>query len=513
MTKEEIRLLAESNLEAFIKLVHPGRVLGTCHKDVIKWWTRQDAKSHQILLFPRDHQKSALLAYRVAWEITKNPAIRILYVSATATLATKQLKFIKDILTSDIYMYYWPEMVNKDLSKREKWTETEISVDHPKRKQENIRDSTIFTAGLTTVITGLHADIACLDDTVIEDNAYSNEGRNKVATQASYLASIVGTEGRQYVVGTRYHPKDLYQSFQEMTIEIYDEEGNLKDSDFLYEVYEKPVETRGDGTGEYLWPRTMRSDGKWFGFSQAILAKKKSQYQDLNKFRAQYYNNPNDLSEAPIDPELFQYYDRARIHKEGDKVFFNGTKLNVFASIDFAYSLSNKADSTCVIVVGIDSRNNYYVLDIDRFKTNKISDYFDHILKAHIKWGFRKIRAEITAAQKVIVEDLKDNYIRPNGLALVVEDYRPTGSEGSKEERIEATLQPKYNNRQIWHYKGGMCELLEQELVMKKPPHDDMKDALASCIGICVPPASSHSSYSNKITKNNSNITGKFGWW
>jgi hypothetical protein len=51
-------------------------------------------------------------------------------------------------------------MVNEDEGKREKWTESEISVDHPKRKEEFIRDPTVLAAGLTTtVITGLHFDL------------------------------------------------------------------------------------------------------------------------------------------------------------------------------------------------------------------------------------------------------------------------------------------------------------------------------------------------------------------
>ena len=75
--KDQIREQAEADLESFIRLVHPQRVLGSVHSDVISWWTREDAKSHQLLLLPRDHGKSALVAYRVAWEITRNPAIRV----------------------------------------------------------------------------------------------------------------------------------------------------------------------------------------------------------------------------------------------------------------------------------------------------------------------------------------------------------------------------------------------------------------------------------------------------
>jgi phage terminase large subunit-like protein len=499
--KDLVREQAEQSLEAFIKLVHPQRVLGAVHKELISWWTRSDSKSHQIVLLPRDHQKSAMVAYRVAWEITKDPTIRVLYLSSTSNLATKQLKFIKDIFTSDIYRFYWPEMVNEQETAREKWTEFEISVDHPRRKQEAVRDPTIFTAGLTTSITGLHCDISVLDDVVVGDNAYTEEGRLKTRTQISYIASIEAADARQWVVGTRYHPKDLYNDQVETMFDIFDEDGEVADQEPLFEKFERQVESRGDGAGEFIWPRQQRTDGKWFGFDQKVLARKKAQYYDQTQFRAQYYNDPNDLSEAPIDPSLFQYYERSHLSRVDGRWFYRINRLNVFAAIDFAYSLSKESDYSAIVVVGVDSRQNYYVLDIERFKTNKIGEYFDKILRLHQKWDFRKLRAEVTSGQQIIVKDLKDNYIRKHGLALTVDEHRPTKHTGKKEERIDAALQPRYQNHQVWHYLGGNCQTLEEELVLQNPPHDDIKDALACVIDICIAPAMNRSKTGAQASK------------
>ena len=429
--------------------------------------------------------------------MTKNPHYRILYISSTSNLAEKQLGFIKQILTSKIYRKFWPEMVNEEESKREKWTNSEISVDHPQRKAEAIRDPSIFTAGLTTTITGLHCDIAVLDDVVVRENAYTEEGRERVRSQYSLLSSIEGSDPREWVVGTRYHPKDLYNDLQGMQVDDYDKNGELIGSYSLYETFERQVEDQGDGTGEFLWPRQQRYDGKWFGFDASILAKKRAQYLDKLQFRAQYYNNPNDPDNAAINPEYFQYYEPKLLTRSNGKWFYGTKRLNVFAAVDFAFSLRKKADFTAVVVVGVDSDNTYYVLDIDRFKTDKISDYFDKILRMHQKWDFRKLRAEVTSAQSVIVRDLKDNYIRRHGLALSIEDFKPNRHAGSKEERIEAILQPRYHNRQIYHYMGGNCQILEEELVLQNPPHDDVKDCLASCIDSAVAPTAMKASVSS----------------
>ena len=490
-TIDQIRSAAEADLVNFIKLVHPQRVLGAVHEEVIRWWTREDAKSHQLLLLPRDHGKSALVAYRVAWELTRNPHYRILYISSTANLAEKQLGFIKNILTSKIYRRFWPEMVNEEESKREKWTTSEISIDHPQRQAEAIRDPSIFTAGLTTTITGLHCDIAVLDDVVVRENAYTEEGRGRVRSQYSLLSSIEGSDPREWVVGTRYHPKDLYNDLQGMEYEDYDEDGEIIGTTRLYETFERQVEDQGDGRGEFLWPRQQRYDGKWFGFDQSILSKKRAQYLDRMQFRAQYYNNPNDPDNQAIPSECFQYYDRKYLSRSDGKWFFKNRRLNVFAAVDFAFSLRKRADYTSVVVIGVDSDYNYYILDIERFKTDKISDYFEKILYLHQKWDFRKIRAEVTAAQSVIVKDLKDNYIRQHGLALSIEEHKPSRHQGSKEERIEAVLQPRYSNMQMWHYYGGNCQVLEEELTQAAPPHDDVKDALAAAVETAVAPSQS----------------------
>jgi len=507
MKLSEIRERAEADLEFFISLVAPHEVMGNCHKDVIHWWTRQEAKSHQLLLFPRDHGKSRHVAYRCVWELTRDPTLRILYISATSNLAQKQLAFMKNIIGSNIYKRYWPDHVNVDEGRRSKWTTSEIELDHPQRKLENVRDPSIFTAGLTTSITGMHCDIAVLDDIVVQENAYTQEGRNRVQTQYSLLSSIEGANAKEWVVGTRYHPKDLYNDMLLMKEDIYDKEGTKVEERDIYEVYERSVEDSGDGTGQFLWPRKQRKDGKWFGFDISALAKKRGQYLDRMQFRAQYYNDPSDPDTRPIDYDKFQYFDKKHLKLEGGNWCYKNKRLNLVASIDFAYSLRKESDWTALVVVGVDADNNIYVLDIYRIKTDRISEYFQLVLDSVNRWSYRKLRAEVTAAQMAIVKALKTDYFAPHGLAIKVEEVRPTRHQGSKEERMEAILIPRYDNLQVYHYQGGNTQVLEDELVQRNPPHDDVKDALATAIEGAVKPAQ----MMGTINKTNVVYSSRFG--
>lgn len=479
---EKIKTQAEYDLFSFARLVNPQYEYGSIHEEVFRWMTKEDAKNNQLILLPRGHLKSHMIAVWCAWWITKHPETSILYVSATSTLAEAQLLAIKNILTSKNYMKYWSDMINPEEGKREKWSMSDICVDHPKRKEEGTRDSTVKAVGLTSTTTGLHADVIISDDVVVPQNAYTEEGRHAVSSAMSQMASIKNADGITKAVGTRYHPKDLYSIWKEQKKKVYDSDGVQIGVEETWEIFEKAVEE----DGVFLWERRKRADGKSFGFDFNTLAAIESEYEDRGQFFAQYYNNPNQGGTERIKRDLFQYYDRKFIRNIDGDWYYKNEKLNVFAAMDFAYTVNKRSDYSAISVIGVDSERNYYILDLDRFKTEKISVYFEHIKDLHIKWGFRRITLETTAAQSIIVKDLRDNYIKPNGLSLVVEEESPTKK---KEERIASTLEPKYENRQIWHYKGGFTTELEDELVMVKPPHDDLKDCLTTAIQKAVPPA------------------------
>ena len=501
---KDLRNLMLDDLWTFAQVMNPGRVYGDIHKDVYKW-LQSDEEGNQLLLLPRAHMKSHCIAVWCAWYVTKHPETSILYISATAELAEKQLYDIKNIFMSDNYRLYFPDMFNPEEGKREKWSVSKIATDHPQRRKEGIRDWTIATAGLTTNTTGWHADVIVGDDVVVPDNAYTEDGRSKVRAAMSQMTSIRNAGGFTKCCGTRYHPADIYDTWKKQIAEEYDEETGDKIGEVnVWDIKEHVVEV----ANEFLWPRVVRPDGKAFGFNINILSRIRAEYEDKVQYYAQYYNNPNDPGSNRIDRDRFQYYNEKLLERVGMGWEFNNKKLNVYAAIDFAFSLSKKADSTAIVVIGIDSDGNIYILDIDRFKTDKINEYFKRIVKLHSKWGFRTLRAEVTVAQKIIVEDLKDRMKR-EGLRVSIDEHRPSRHEGTKEERIAAALEWRYDDMLMWHKPDGFTPLLEEELVLARPPHDDVKDALASAVEIAVKPMSTRRSKNKFNTiKTNSRFGG-----
>lgn len=493
---KNIREQAKEDLFFFARLVNPGYMYGEVHREIFRWMQEyslfgvgNDQTSNKLIMLPRAHLKSHMVATWCAWIITKHPEVTMLYVSATAGLADTQLYAIKNILASSVYNRFFPEYIHPQEGKREKWSSTMISVDHVKRRQEGIRDATISTAGLTTNTTGWHADIVVADDLVVPENAYTEDGRESVSKKASQFTSIRNAGGFTMACGTRYHPNDIYATWKGQKYEVFDDDGIKQDEVPVWEIKEYAVEN----DGLFIWPRTIRDDGKAYGFDIRVLARIKAEYTDRVQFFAQYYNDPNDPGSDRIARDKFQYYNPRFLKKEGSRWFYNGRRLNIYAAVDFAFSLSKNADYTAIVVVGIDQDGNIYVLDIDRFKSDKTIEYFQHLKALHVKWNFNKLRAEVTVAQKVIVNAIKD-YVKQDGLRLSVEEYRPTRHEGSKEQRIAATLEHLYDDYKVWHLEGGWTAVLEEELVLARPAHDDIKDALASAVEIAVAPAKSSAS-------------------
>ena len=474
-----IRTLCEESFYDYIRTVAPYAVMGQVHKDFCEFLQHNpDHASYLLGLLPRGHRKSFIIGMYCCWRIMKNPAITILYYSSTTDLAEKQLRSIKQTLESKLHQKLWPSLIDPVEGNREKWSASEICVDDPIRAKEGIRDSTVATAGLTTTTTGAHADLIILDD-LVEPNNNNPAGRKLVEERYSQMQSILNAGGMIVAVGTRYDPKDLYDHLINTYEEQYDHEGNLIGKKKSWSVFQREVEK----DGEFLWPRSKRSDGKAFGYNMQELARIKGSYIDKSQFYAQYYNDPNRIGASKY-ANNFVYYEKEKLQEANGKWTIAGKRLNLFAAIDFAYSLSDSADSSCIAVIGETADKLYYIIELDRFKTDRIQDYFDHVSRLHSKYHFRKLRGEATVAQSVIVKYMKDK-LASQGTPLQIEEYKPTRD---KEERMNAVLRPLYEEGKIFHYRGGNCELLEAELLAAKPEHDDIKNAVADAIEIATPP-------------------------
>src|SRR5690606_17856406 len=130
---KEVRERALEDLYFFACLVNPGYMYGEVHRDIFRWMQDyslfgqdEGLTSNKLIMLPRAHLKSHMVATWCAWIITRHPEVTMLYVSATASLAETQLYAIKNILGSTVYMRYFPEYIHPQEGKREKWSSTAV---------------------------------------------------------------------------------------------------------------------------------------------------------------------------------------------------------------------------------------------------------------------------------------------------------------------------------------------------------------------------------------------------
>ena len=489
LTKEEQeeRDFYESDLWEFAKYINPLYEYGEIHKDVFRALQQED-DDYLLFLLPRGHLKSHCVAVYCAWAITREPTVTIAYLTAGESLAKLQMAAIKGMLESKQHRLLWPELIHAKESDRDKWSTEEINVDHPARSEYGIRDYTLVIKTIGSSAGGMHCDKLIMDDVVVQTNAYSEAKRKEVETSVSDYASIKNPGCRTVAVGTLYHEKDVWHQFMAAMLPVIDDEtGEVIEEVPLWKVIRHEVEDKGDMRGTYLWPRVKSAKtGKWYGFDLKTLLKKRAEYLTLNnaaQFHSQYYN---DTNRKEADEETtFQYYNRSLLTRVGDTWYYQEKELTVVAGMDLAWTedtgRSSRGDYSAIAVIGMDEEGFIYLLDLVRFKTAKYSVYYRHISRMYDTWRFRRLFIEQEGGGKFVVGEMQDRVRNDVHINLTIIGKNVPRSM-SKEERITAILEPRYDAGTIKHFKGGMIGDLELELNQLRPKFDDLKDALSTAV-------------------------------
>jgi len=499
MKLEEIRQNCENSLYYYAQLMFPNRYFGDVHEEMFRFFQKSLESAMEsgngdnaAALVPRDHQKSFCIAVACSWAITKYPWFTVTYVSSNPTLAERQLTVIKNVFKSEAHRELWPKMLNYEIHPRSKelehratgvWTKTEIAVDHSERPKSE-KDPTIAATSAKSTNTGAHYKMCIFDDLVTNENYRSAAEREDIREVYQSYASIATTGSIKWMVGTRYGDSDLYADLKQKEYDIFDKEGEVVETRPLWQWFEKTVEDsrNKDGSGTYVWPRMQMPDGNWYGFNRTEIGKKKAEAFNLELFYAQYYNDPNVASEAKITQDCFLYIQPNKLEQRQNRWFYGEKELKLACGMDLAFSEGSgirkvKRDFTAIAVIAWDAEGYLYVLDLKRFQTNKAEVYYEELIRLHEYWDFREVTVETNAGGGVVATFIQDE-IRRAGHTLVVKHQHKNQREGTKEERNAQLFEPLYRGRSVYHTKGGYTRLLEEELRLAKPPHDDLKDAV-----------------------------------
>ena len=141
----------------------------------------QDGPNDHILQAGRGAGKSVITACYVSWILLRNPNTTVLVLSATADKAIKFVSQTRSILTLVPYMKTLePQEFDKDsafgfnVNNRTKFTQ----------------DLSVTARGITSQITGLHADKIIGDDIEILENSDSPQAREKLWERCLELENV-----------------------------------------------------------------------------------------------------------------------------------------------------------------------------------------------------------------------------------------------------------------------------------------------------------------------------------
>ncbi|HCX87927.1 MAG TPA: hypothetical protein DG761_07865, partial [Gammaproteobacteria bacterium] len=176
---------------------------GRLHYEMQRHLTQHD---NCYIEFPRGHGKTAQMVLRVAWEVGRDPSVRIKYVQQSDTESKKTTGLIKSVIESDAYARVFPEIRPDE----ECWGKSEFKI-VTERWQ---RDATVEAKSIFGRAGG-RADILVADDVCDLRNSIQQAALREQVKEfwtTNWLPMRDFTKDRHprtWKVGTCYHADDI----------------------------------------------------------------------------------------------------------------------------------------------------------------------------------------------------------------------------------------------------------------------------------------------------------------
>lgn len=447
--REHIRRLVihDSRLDVLMRLL--GLRVSPHHQAFIEFFENLEKRgvNSGLLLGPRGSGKSTScdICY-VIMRALQNPDVNVLIASRALEQSKSFLSAIKGHFERPQFVAVFGNLKGK------KWDETAASLTG---REPGQKEHTFHVAGADGAVVSKHFDIIICDDLVDEKNSKTEGEREK--TLKFYYKSLLPTlksDGEIRVLGTRYHPEDLYGHLT--TKDPYFKNSYM----ILPGVFDKTtgetVELIENEDGSFSLPENaMVWDEEGFPVVKLLQRREGMPQGD---FEAQYQNRIEMLRGDFFDSDDFRYY------TENPHEVIRQKNLKVWMAADLAASQKSTADEFAIVVVGIVPVSlEIYVLDYlsgrFSFKRQKelLVDMFD-------EWEPIRSFVEANAYQQVLESDLVEDF--PDVRTM------PIWTTQDKVSRAQA-FSIYYERHKVFHRKNRSAKLEGQ---LTGFPHLKLKD-------------------------------------
>ncbi len=438
-------------------------------------WTKLQGLTEKLILIPRGHLKTSLVTigrplHKIAyWNRKKD--LRILIANGRFSNAQEFLSKIQmHIQKNQLYRALYGENLPSNFQSADitwnteqcRWTigTKEIKIDIASPKQ-----------GLAS----RHYDLIIADDLINEENYKSEAEMERIRQWFKLFYNLIEPDGEIIVIGTRWSDKDLYAM-------ILDDPGYKSYKKFIRAVWKKDKEGRWivNEEGERIPEFPEKFSREYIEFIRKKLGPV--------LFASQMLNDPVDESIAFFKRSWLRYYEEAP------------PGLNLFLVVEPARTVTQRADYTAFVLVGVDSNRNIYVLQAEQKKLT-YKEIVDEIFRYWQTYDLKAVGMEYDNYEMLFYY-FKDERKKRN-IPVVMRKLKTRGK--SKEERI-SRLQPLFEDGKIL-LKPNMDALIEQITRFPKARHDDLIDALAYVLDMAYPPEeqkkSKKFSFFTKVAKDN----------
>jgi predicted phage terminase large subunit-like protein len=434
----------------------PAKHLLLIERIVLKGLNSGNAK--MIINLPPRHGKSEFISkYFPAFLLSNSPQKRIMLASYQASFASIWGAEVKQILES-----FSNELFGIAIAKSSK-AKGNFKIAGKK--------GGMYSVGAGGSLTGRGADVMIIDDPIKNDkDAMSQKIRdNHFRWFQATAFTRLEPNGLIILMMTRWHEDDLAGRI------IKDYAQPLISMDDLSAVNEKWLwinipalaETNdilGRAEGSSLWERR---------FSMTKLEEIRNQIGDF-WFSALYQQRPAPANGNIFRREHFKYFSSENdsyllYANEGIKINILKDYLNIYATVDLASSISQRADYTVIMIFGLTSERDILILDIIREKF-EASSHLKLIESIYQKWEPRSIGIEKVQYQISLIEAAK---AKGYPVVSLIPDK-------DKLQRALPIVHQMKEGKVYFHKNAYWLNEFERELLnFPNSEHDDQVDAFA----------------------------------
>lgn len=420
--------------------------------------------SSKLTLIPRNHLKSTVIsvAYPL-WRIVKNPAVRGLLSSAVQKDACKFLRAIRwQLMNNKKIKEFWPNVhITPEMIAQNKviWTQKEITV--PREVKYEAGESTIEAMGVGGNLVSRHYDFIICDDLVNNKNSRTpNLLEDTIEWFQNAHSLLDPITGEVIVVGTRWDYNDLYAHL-------------MAEHSQVYSLY---FATAYGTDNEVIFPKK---------FSKEKIAELRKSHGPY-KFSCQYLNQPVDKENQDFKASWLQYYfvedAYGSTDKKGRPNLPSGHTWHYYAAMDVAIT-EDDGDETVIVVVAVNEKNEWYILDVYAAQYGQIEKLVDMIFEVQQKYPeIIQFGVETRGWQRTVASGATEQMRKRNVWLSIVE--LKGESNISKTARI-MRLVPRCASLSLFlpgksqeQLQGGVKKLFQQYVRFPRGS-DDIMDALA----------------------------------